>query len=1056
MTPAEVACGSCGAELRVNAKFCDTCGAAAISASEPAEYKQVTVLFADIVGSMRIAPVVGAERLREIVADVVSSATVVVRRYGGMVESFTGDGIMAVFGAPAALEDHAFRACLAALGIQEEAKRLAGEVLARDAVELRVRIGLNSGQVVTGERGPGARGYTTIGAQVGMAQRMESAAPPGGIMLAEYTARLVEHAAILGEPEMVHIKGRDDRVLARQLLGVELQRGRSGRRESTLVGRQWEMGALAGMLDRSINGNGFVVGVVGPPGIGKSRIAAEIAAVAAKSDLEVFSTFCESHASEIPFRTVAELLRAVLGVEGLEQEDARARVRVRIPDAEPTDLLFLDDVLGIRDTTLPLPDIAPDARRRRLTALVNSASLVRTTPVVYVIEDVHWIDQSSERLLTGFLSVIPQTPSLVLITYRPEYSGPLSRTPGGQTIALAPLNNHQTGTLVAELLGTDPSLGGLTAQIAGRAAGNPFFAEEIVRDLADRRVLQGAPGAYTCPSGASEVEVPASLQVAIAARIDRLGPAAKRTLYAASVIGQRFGAGLLANLADTTALTGLIEAELIDQVMFTPRAEYSFRHPLIRTVAYRSQLKSERADLHRRLADIIRKEHPDSLDENAALIAEHLQAAGDLHEAFDWHMRAGTWSISRDIRAARMSWQRARQVADQLAVDDPARMSMRIAPLRLVCGTSWRVVDKIENTGFEELRQLTAEAGDKMSLAIGMAGQVTVLAIRAMFREADLLTSEYVSLIESIGDPTLTLALLYAAMAVKRFTGETAEILRLAQQCIDLADGDLRKGNLILESPLAAAITFRGTARCCLALPGWKSDLKTAFEMARTFNPTMRSLVMMYGFGFALVNGALRVDADSLRDTAEMLDAAERSGDDFPLATARFVRGLALVHHDGPEREAGFDLLNQAHDAILREQFSFAMRPVIELHYAKEKLRTGDLAGAIESSRAIVEEEYDSGEMAFRAAAVAVLVESLVARAADGDPREAEVAVERLAAVPTEPGFVVNEVALLRMRALLARCRGDQHSYHEWRDRYRAQAGSTGLEGHIAMAEAMT
>jgi adenylate cyclase len=1055
VTSAEVACGSCGTKLRANAKFCHACGAAATSASEPAEYKQVTVLFADVVGSMRIASAVGAERLREIVSALVTSATTVVRRYGGMVGSFTGDGIMAVFGAPAALEDHAFRACLAALGIQEETKRLAAEVQARDAVELRLRIGLNSGQVITGETGSGALGYATIGVQVGMAQRMESVAPPGGIALAESTARLVENVAVLGELEMLQIKDRGDGVRVRRLLGVEPRRGRSGRRESTLVGRQWEMNALAGLLDRSIGGDGCVVGVVGPPGIGKSRIAAEIAAIAANSDLEVFSTFCESHASEIPFRAVAQLLRAALGVEGLEQEDARARVRIRIPDAEPTDLLFLDDVLGIRDTTLPLPDIAPDARRRRLTALVNSASLVRTTPVVYIIEDVHWIDQSSERLLTGFLSVVPRIPSLVLITYRPEYSGPLSRTPGGQTIALAPLSHHQTATLVAELLGTDPSLGGLTAQISDRAAGNPFFVEEIVRDLADRGVLHGGPGAYTCPIGASEVEVPATLQVAIAARIDRLEPAAKRTLYAASVIGLRFGVDLLANLVDTTALTGLIEADLIDQVMFTPRAEYSFHHPLIRTVAYGSQLKSERADLHRRLADMIREHHPDSLDENAALIAEHLHAAGDLHEAFEWHMRAGTWSISRDIRAARMSWQRARQAADQLAVDDPARMSMRIAPLRLVCGTSWRVVEKIENTGFEELRQLTGEAGDKVSLAIGMAGQVTVLAIRARFREADLLTSEYVSLIESIGDPTLTLALLYAAMAVKRFTGETAEIMRLAQLCIDLADGDVRKGNLILESPLASAITFRGTARCCLALPGWKSDLRAAFEMARTFNPTMRSLVMMYGFGFALVNGALVADADSLRDTAEMLEAAERSGDDFPLATARFVRGLALVHQDGPDREEGFDLLNQAHDAILREQFSFAMRPVIELHYAKEKLRTGDLAGAIELSRTIVDQEYDSGEMAFRAAAVAVLVESLVAGAADPDVREAEVAVERLAAVPTEPGFVVNEVALLQMRALLARCRGDQQSYRKWRDGYRAKASSIGLEGHIALAEAM-
>ena len=207
VTAAGLLCPTCGAELRASAKFCDECGSPITGAATSAEYKQVTVLFADVVHSMDIAAAVGAERLREIMGELVERAAAVVQRFGGTVDKFTGDGIMAVFGAPVALEDHAFRACLAALGIQDEAKHVAGEVTHRDDMDLRLRVGLNSGQVIAGEIGSGALGYTAVGEQVGMAQRMESAAPPGGVMLSESTARLVEGAVMLADPELVHIKG---------------------------------------------------------------------------------------------------------------------------------------------------------------------------------------------------------------------------------------------------------------------------------------------------------------------------------------------------------------------------------------------------------------------------------------------------------------------------------------------------------------------------------------------------------------------------------------------------------------------------------------------------------------------------------------------------------------------------------------------------------------------------------------------------------------------------------------------------------------------------------
>src|SRR6478609_5066272 len=863
MTATGLACGSCGTELRTGDKFCHECAAPVVAAAKPAEYKQVTVLFADVVHSMDIAAAVGAERLREIMADLVNRAAAVVQRYGGTVDKFTGDGIMAVFGAPAALEDHAVRACLAALGVQEEAKRLAVEVQNRDGVDLKLRVGLNSGQVIAGEIGSGAYGYTAVGEQVGMAQRMESVAPPGGVMLGASTARLVDGAAALGELELVRIKGADEPVPAHRLVGMRQDRI-VRRAEPELVGRRWELSAVKGMLDGAIDGHGAVVGVVGSPGIGKSRLVREVSTIAFARGVEVFTTFCESHTSQISFHAVARLLRAATGVEGLDAQAARDGLRERVSDADPEDLLLFDDLLGIADPDAVLPRIDPDARRRRLTALVNAASLARETPAVYVVEDAHWIDAVSESMLADFLTVIPQTPSLVIVTYRPEYEGALARMHGAQTIALAPLSGSETAALVTELLGPDPSVGVLGHSIAERAAGNPFFAEEIVRELAERGVVEGKSGAYIATAEGAEVSVPATLQATIASRIDRLRPEAKRTLSAGAVIGSRFSLGLLQMLGIEPAVADLLAAELIDQVTFTQRPEYVFHHPLIHTVAYESQLKSDRAQLHRRLAAAIEQHDPGSADENAALIAEHVEAAGDLHAAYAWHMRAATWSSTRDITAARVSWQRARQIADRLPPDDPDRNSMRIAPRTLLCGTAWRVSASAAHTGFDELRELAAAAGDKVSLAIGMAGLLMTQALHDRPRVASRLASEYTGLLDSIGDPTLLLGLSFAAITAKYFAGEMTEILRLAQRAIDLAEGDPTKGNLIVGSPLAWAFDGRAGARWALGLAGWRSDFDQAIAVAGAVDPMLQVSLIADYYTLALLNGSLLPDATAL------------------------------------------------------------------------------------------------------------------------------------------------------------------------------------------------
>ncbi|MEE2854252.1 MAG: adenylate/guanylate cyclase domain-containing protein [Actinomycetota bacterium] len=1050
------ACQTCGTEPLENARFCHGCGSPVKGPDVRAEYKQVTVLFADVVHSMDIAAAVGAERLREIMADVADLCAAVVQRFGGTVDKFTGDGIMAVFGAPVALEDHAVRACLAALGVQEDVKRLAVDVDARDGVHLQLRVGLNSGQVIAGEIGSGPFGYTAIGEQVGMAQRMESAAPPGGVMLSAPTARLVEGAANLGGSELVRIKGSDTPVPAHRLLGMGEKQRDAWHGESKLIGRGGEMSAVEGLLERALDGHGAVVGVAGPPGIGKSRLVRDVSAMAAVRGADVFVASCESHTSQIPFYVVGRLLRAVTGIKGLDPPTARARIRGRARHAEPEDLLLLNDLLGIADPDVELPKIDPEARRRRLTGLVNAASLARETPALFVIEDAHWIDEVSESLLTDFIAIIPRTPTLVLVTYRPEYRGALGEVAGARTIALSPLSDSETAGLVSHLLGAHPSVAELATMITERAAGNPFFAEEIVRELADRGVLQGNSGAYVSTTEGAAVRVPATLQATIAARIDRLGQKAKRTLGAAAVIGSNFNRDLLETLGIEPVLEELVSAQLINQ-MPSQQPEYAFYHPLIREVAYESQLRSDRAELHRRIAAAIESRAPGAADEHAALIAGHLEAAGDEHGAYGWHMRAAAWATNRDIAAAWLSWERARTIADALPADDPNRVAMRIAPRTMLCGIAFRVNEHVAGERFDEFRELCATAGDKPSLAIGMVGLVMDYALDDRRREASQVASEAMALIESIDDPTLTVGLSVAPIFAKGENVEYSDVLRWSQRVIDLAAGDPTKGNFIIGSPLALALTNQAIARYALGRDGWREGLEQGLVMARSTDPMSYVTVVAYVYFAGIAFGAMRSDDRAVREIENSLEIAERSGDDMALAIARMTLGVALVHRGaGMERDRGHRLLTELNDGSVRPKYLLSQLSIVEMYVARERARHGDRGQAIPLMQATVDHLFRKGlALGWGLPATGALVEALLDSPSAAQLTEAEAAVERLAAEPAEEVLAIREVWVLRLRALLARARGEDAAYQDFRDRYRAMAHEHGYDGHIAWAAAL-
>jgi class 3 adenylate cyclase len=1044
------ACRTCGVEPLQGARYCHSCGAPVSDVPARAEYKQVTVLFADVVNSMNIASGVGAERLREIMTELVDRATAVVQRYGGTVDKFTGDGIMAIFGAPIALEDHAVRACHGALGIQDESRRLAMEIRVRDSVELQLRVGLNSGQVIAGDIGSTPFPYTAVGEQVGMAQRMESVAAPGGVMVSEATARLVAHAAVLSETEMVRLKGAHDPVPARRLLAMQPVGGRRSRFEASLVGRQQQIAALSELLDRTTTGHGGVAGVVGAAGIGKSRVVREVAAIAQVRGVDVSWTLCDSLTSDIPLHTISRFLRTAFGVDEVNAAAARAQVRTQFSGADPDDLRLLDDLLGIATPDTPPVHIDPDARRRRLTALVNGASLARTAPALYIIEDVHWIDDVSEALLAEFLTVVPQTPTMVVISYRPNYRGALTRIADAQAVVLGPLTNSATTKLITELLGRDPSVAELTQTIADRASGNPFFAEEIIRDLIERGVLVGDRGDYVCRGDVAEISVPATLQAAIAARIDRLEPTAKRCLTAAAVIGSRFDVDFLTELEVEPELAEAVKAELIDQVSVSPRPEYAFHHPLIRAVAYGSQLKSDRAKVHRSVARVIETRDPTGIDENAALIAEHVHAAGDVAEAYGWHMRAASWLATRDIAGACVSWERARECADALPMDDRHRNALRIAPRAMLCAYGIRIRATTTDARFAELEQLCNAADDKSSLAFGMAGMLMVHVLHGRVQKASALASEYMTLVESIGEPTLTVVLAFVALPIKLETGPASDALRWAQLCIDLGEGDP-----FLEPMVAGAYAVRGSARWALGNPAWKDDFGRAVAMARGIDPMSQGYVVSVTYS-AVPAGVMLPDDEAIANLDQALRVAEQSSDDSALGMARLGMAMALLHRDSvAERERGAALLVQVRDMILAKRFFTSELPVVEAWLARHMAATGDRDRAQPIIRNAADTLFRNGQWGYLCATTGVLTDILLESGEERDIDEADRVIERLASGPVEE-VAYREVWLLRMRALVARARGDQIRYGELARRYRELATSLGYEGHMATAEAMT
>src|SRR5262245_22500867 len=684
----EVCCAACGQPVSADKGFCRSCGAALsaqrsrfgsaeayapthlaekILTSKVAlegERKQVTVLFADLKGSMELLADRDPEDARRILDPALEHMMGAVHRYEGTVNQVMGDGILALFGAPLAHEDHAARACYAALAMQDAIRREAEATLRMHGITLQIRVGLNSGEVLVRTIGNDLHmDYSAVGQTVHLAARMEQLPPPGRIWQTAETFRLVDGLVQVTSRGLVPIKGLSNPVEVFELTGVNAVRGRlqaaMARGLTRFVGRQAEMEALHQALERASIGHGQVVAVVGEPGVGKTRLFYEFVHSHRTRGWLALETTSVSYGQATRYLPVIALLRAYFSIaEGDDQRHVREKVTGR--------LLALDEALS---PTLPaffaLMEVpVEDAEWARLDALHRHQRTLdavkrlllresQVQPLILVLENLHWTDAETQALLDRLVESLPTARLLLLVNYRPEYQhGWASKTCYVQ-LRLDPLQPENARELLHEVLGEDPSLGTIKARLIEWTEGNPFFLEETIQALVETHALAGARGSYRLLKPVGAVRVPATVQAVLAARIDRLPFDEKRLLQTAAVIGKYVPSALLQAIAALPeaalhrGLHHLQAADFLYERSLFPDIEYTFKHALTQQVAYGSLLHAQQHALHAQILRAIENVYRERLDDKLAELAHHSYEGQQWREGVGYLERAGTRALAR-------------------------------------------------------------------------------------------------------------------------------------------------------------------------------------------------------------------------------------------------------------------------------------------------------------------------------------------------------------------------------------------------------------------------
>jgi len=785
------------------------------------------VLFADVSGSMDLAEQQDPEEWRKVMQRFFSILADAVTRFEGTVDKFTGDGIMAVFGAPVAHEDHAQRACYAALRMLDDTAEYAAELRRGLGLNFSARIGVNSGEVVAGAIGAGGGEYTAIGHTVGLAQRMEALAEPGRAYLTEHTAALVEGFLALDDLGEFEIKGSSQPIRVSRLEGVGAARSRldlaRDRGFTKFVGRGDEMGELRRALAKAVAGDGRAVGIVAEPGVGKSRLCHEFAEDCRREGHEVFEAQAQSHGSSSSYLPVLQMLRSFFAIGDVDHDQqVREKIAGRTLLLDPElvgELPLLFEFLGAPDPDRPLPQLSAEARQRALTDLVCGIvnAPKRTRTLVLVIEDLHWIDPGSESMMATLLETIATTNTLLVVNYRPEYEPGWLGAPAYSSLSLEPLEQAGTGELLRHLSGTDPSLDGLDEPIHARTQGNPFFIEELVRELAECGHLEGERGAYRLVRPIDDLGVPVTVQAVLAARIDRLEPEAKQLLQVASVVGEEIGAealGLTAGLDESqidAVLRQLVDAGFLYEAELYPRRTLAFRHPLTREVAYGTQLAESRADTHAAAARAMIELEPDRHDELAALIASHMEAGAEVREAARWSARAAFWAGHRRPTDALRLWQDVTRLAEQLE-EDEERSALALSSRLQQLDFSWRLgMDPAEADALAaEAKEIADRTGDLRSLALLKLMTSARPGVSSRASEWTAASREAIALADEAGDVDLRIAIRGVGAYAQMCAGDLDAVDAVLDEILELTGDDIEAGaNIVITCPYSWALMAR-------------------------------------------------------------------------------------------------------------------------------------------------------------------------------------------------------------------------------------------------------
>jgi len=684
-------CPACGAANVPGQKFCGECGAPLVEGgaspqfASPQAYtpkhlaeriltsrstlererKQVTVLFADIKGSFELIEASDPEQAHLLLDSVIKTMMDAVHRYEGTVNKVLGDGIMALFGAPLAHEDHAARACYAALAIQDAARCTADQMRSRFGVEPQLRVGINSGEVVVRAIGNDlSMDYDAIGPTTHLAARMEQLAIPGTIRLTQDTLRLVEGLVKVKSLGPVPVKGLERPIEIFELEGATPTSSRFqaavARGLSRFVGRETELEALNRTLARVEQKNGQVFAVLGEAGVGKSRLCYEFTHSHRMAGMLILESRSVSYGKATAYVPAIALLKAYFGIE---DRDDRRRVREKVAGK----LLTLDEVLRptlpalLALLDVPTDDAAwdeldPSQRRRRTLEALKTLFLreSQVQPLVILFEDLHWIDNETQAFLDSLVDSLPTAPILLLVNYRPEYHHCWGRKTYYTQRRIDPLPPESVSELLNGLLGEDPGLTPLKQMLSARTEGNPFFVEECVRSLVETASLEGRRGAYRLVQPLKKLQIPPTVQSILAARIDRLPAADKHLLQASAVVGKDVPYTVLEAVVDLSednlrqSLARLQENEFLYETRLFPDIEYTFKHAYTHEISYESLLAERRQELHRRIVDAIERLYRERRAEHVERLAHHA-LRGELWErAVDFLRQSGAKAAARN------------------------------------------------------------------------------------------------------------------------------------------------------------------------------------------------------------------------------------------------------------------------------------------------------------------------------------------------------------------------------------------------------------------------